>query len=255
MERRKPPDARRRSRPAARGSRSAQRPSESAACRVASPGARLETLTLGAEQLGVALTAAACARLLRYLELLEKWNHHYNLTAVRDPDLMVTQHLLDSLALLPHVHDSREGSRVLDVGSGAGLPGLVFALARSDLEVTLLDASAKKTRFLTQARIDLEVANCDVVQARAESWRPPRLFDCVVMRAVTSLAHGFALAAPLLAPGGALLMPKGRAPDAELAELTATPAHATLQRLRVPGLDAERHLVVLRDCRTMKRPV
>lgn len=212
--------------------------------------ARARRLAEGAVALGIALTPDQRDRLLAYLELLTRWNRTHNLTAVRDPDAMVTLHLLDSLACLPHVR----GPRLLDVGSGAGLPGLVLAIAEPALEVTLLDAAAKRVRFLTQARIELGLGNVSVVHARAETFAPGAGFDTVVMRAVTRLAEGLALARPLLAPGGRLLMPKGRYPEAELAALEGSGLRVEVLPLAVPGLDAERHLVVLRDCRTIPSP-
>ena len=179
-------------------------------------------------------------QLLDYLKLLEKWNQAYNLTAIRDPWAMVPRHLLDSLAALPYVR----GSRLLDVGSGAGMPGMVLAIAKPDLHCTLLDSNGKKTRFLTQAKIELKLSNVEVVQARAEDYQTAQPFDCIISRAVGALAELVAQTRHLLAPGGLWLAMKGRRPEAELAALP-TDMRATVHRLQVPGLKAGRHLVVM----------
>lgn len=208
---------------------------------------RAERLQAGARELGVPLQPAQTQRLLAFIALLARWNRSFNLTAVREPDAMLSHHLLDALACLPWV----QGTRVLDVGSGAGLPGVVFAVAREALSLTLLDAAAKRTRFLTQVRIELQLHNCEVVQTRAEHYRPGQPFDTLVMRAFTDLRSAVALARPLLVPGGRLLMPKGRYPDAELRALHAPGFDTEVLSLDVPGLRARRHLVVLRDCRNI----
>lgn len=182
------------------------------------------------------------AGLLRYLELLQKWNKAYNLSAVRDPAEMVTRHLLDSLAVLPWVR----GPRLLDIGSGPGLPGIPLALARPELEVVLLDSNGKKTRFLTQARLELGIANIQVVNARVEDYAPEQRFDTIISRAFAELGLFVELAAPLLAEQGALLAMKGRLDENELEKIPAERVKLDSHRLEVPGLDAERHLVHLR---------
>src|SRR5215472_15037920 len=136
-------------------------------------------LAPGLETLGVSLPADGAARLLEYVELLQRWNQAYNLTAVRDPAEMVVKHILDSLAVLPHV----QRGPVQDVGAGAGLPGIPLAIARPDLGFTLLDSNGKKTRFIVQAKAGLGLHNVEVVQARAEDYRPPGPFATVLSRA------------------------------------------------------------------------
>ncbi len=193
----------------------------------------------GIAALGLALDTAQQERLLAYLALLVKWNKAYNLTAIRDPLEMVTKHLLDSLAVLPHLH----GARVLDVGSGAGLPGIPLAIADPQREYTLLDSNGKKTRFLLQAKGELGLSNLSVVHSRLEQYRPGQLFDTVTARAFASLADMTAGAASLLAPGGALLAMKGEYPQQELDALPPGFAVREIIALTVPGLEAQRHLV------------
>lgn len=195
----------------------------------------------GIAALGVLFPAEMVERLLAYLRLLEKWNRTYNLTAVREPDKMVTHHLLDSLSVLPQVR----GNRVIDVGSGAGLPGIPLALARPDWQVTLLDSSHKKASFLRQALAELGIGNAAVVTERVETWRPAERFDLVISRAFSDLGEFVKLAGHLCAPGGRLAAMKGVYPYEELAQL---PTGFKLDRvvpLAVPGLEAERHLVLI----------
>lgn len=202
----------------------------------------------GAQELGraaaaldVALAAAQVATLERYLDLLEKWNRVYNLTAIRERSRMVTHHLLDSLAVLPHVH----GPRVLDVGSGAGLPGIPIAIAGPALHVTLLESNHKKSAFLTQAVAELQLANVQVVTERIESWQTETRFDTIVSRAFAELGEFASLAGRLLAPQGVLAAMKGVHPFEEIERLPKAFRVQEVVRLRVPGLDAERHLVLV----------
>jgi 16S rRNA (guanine527-N7)-methyltransferase len=202
----------------------------------------------GAQELGraaaaldVALAAAQVATLERYLDLLEKWNRVYNLTAIRERSRMVTHHLLDSLAVLPHVH----GPRVLDVGSGAGLPGIPIAIAGPALHVTLLESNHKKSAFLTQAVAELQLANVQVVTERIESWQTETRFDTIVSRAFAELGEFASLAGRLLAPQGVLAAMKGVHPFEEIERLPKAFRVQEVVRLRVPGLDAERHLVLM----------
>lgn len=178
-------------------------------------------------------------RLLDYLALLAKWNKVHNLTAVRDPDEMVTLHLLDSLAVLPHL----DCERLLDVGSGAGLPGIPLALVRPDLSVTVLDSSHKKSTFQRQAKAELGIDNLEVVCARVEQYRPERRFDCIISRAFSDIAEFTRLTAHLLADGGRWLAMKGVYPYEELAQVRD--AGYEVLPLAVPGLEAQRHLVTL----------
>ena len=202
-------------------------------------------LERGAARLGVALPEGALAKLEAYLALLAKWNRTYNLTAIREPERMVTHHALDSLAVVPRL-PQREGIAVLDVGSGGGLPGIPIAIARPDARVALVDASAKKAAFLAQAAIELPLANVEAVAARVEDYAPGRRFDVVISRAFSDLATFARLAVPHLAAGGVMLAMKGVHPDEELAELPASVEVVAAQRLDVPGLEGARHLIVMR---------
>lgn len=191
--------------------------------------------------LGLALADTQVATLERYLDLLEKWNRVYNLTAIRERSRMVTHHLLDSLAVLPHVR----GPRVLDVGSGAGLPGIPLAVASPALHVTLLESNHKKSAFLTQAVAELPLANVQVVAERVESWQTETRFDTIVSRAFAELGEFATLAGRLLAPQGVLAAMKGVHPFEEIERLPQGYRVQQVVRLRVPGLDAERHLVLM----------
>lgn len=195
----------------------------------------------GCERLDLRLSDEACTRLAAYLALLERWNRAYNLTAVREPEAMVVRHLLDSLSILPWL----EGPRVLDVGSGAGLPGIPLAVARPEYEFCLLDSNGKRTRFLTQATAELRLPNVSIVRSRVEDYQPVTLFNSIVSRAFATLAELVADAGRLCAPTGRLLAMKGVLPDEELARLPSTYQVVGVYPLRVPHLDAERHLVHL----------
>jgi 16S rRNA (guanine527-N7)-methyltransferase len=179
------------------------------------------------------------ATLERYLDLLEKWNRVYNLTAIRERGRMVTHHVLDSLSVLPHLR----GPNVLDVGSGAGLPGIPIAVARPGLRVTLLEANQKKSAFLTQAVGELRLANVTVVTERVESWRTEARFDTIVSRAFAELGEFVGAAGRLLAPHGVIVAMKGVHPFEEIERLPQGFRVLEVVRLAVPGLDAERHLV------------
>ena len=194
-------------------------------------------LAQGLEGLSLSLPDEATRKLLAYIELLSKWNRTYNLTAIRDPIAMVPHHLLDSLAVLPHLPLRSAPSRLADAGSGAGLPGIPLAVARPQWQVVLAESSQKKAAFLRQAAIELKLANVEVHEGRVESWRPPELFDVVISRAFAALQDFIAACRHLVAPGGVLAAMKG-VPPGDL-----TPACALIP-LRVPLLDAERHLVL-----------
>jgi 16S rRNA (guanine527-N7)-methyltransferase len=201
----------------------------------------VDELTAGIAELGLDIDSGAQIKMLDYLALVGKWNKAYNLTAVREPGRMLTHHLLDSLAVLPHVH----GRRVLDVGSGAGLPGIPLALARPQWQVTLLDANHKKATFLRQAVIELRLANVDVVCERVEAWVPAQPFDTVVSRAFSDLPEFLALAGRLCARNGVVIAMKGVYPHEELAQLPAEYRLRSVVALHVPGVDAERHAALL----------
>jgi 16S rRNA (guanine527-N7)-methyltransferase len=179
--------------------------------------------------------------LLSYLALLQRWNRSYNLTAINDPLEMVVRHVLDSIAVLPWV----KGGRLLDAGSGAGLPGIPLAIARPALQATLLDSSGKKIRFLNHVRRELAVENIQPVQARLESYVPDSPHDIIISRAFSDLA-AFARAARHLATAPTrLLAMKGRYPDSELDEVPDWVQVESVQKLEVPGLQADRHLVIM----------
>ena len=202
-----------------------------------------ERLATGLVELGVDLPAAIQTRLLDYVALLEKWNKVHNLTAVRDPQQMVSQHLLDSLAVLPVLANPKT---LLDVGSGGGLPGIPLAIARTHMAVTLLDSNHKKAAFLRQAKAELGLANIDVVCERVEAWQPVKKFDAVVSRAFADLAEFVAQAGHLVAPDGVLLAMKGVYPFEEIARLPDAFQVCEIVALKVPQLAAERHLVVVK---------
>jgi len=200
-------------------------------------------LAEGLAAMGTELDAGAQARLVAYLRLIEKWNRVHNLTAVRDPGRMVVLHLLDSLSVLAHVACAKS---LLDVGCGAGLPGIPLAIARPDLAVTLLDASHKKATFLRHAKAELALANAEVICERVQAWHPASPFDIVVSRAFAELADFVAQAKHLVAPGGAMLAMKGVNPFEEIARLPATHRVENVVELCVPTLAAQRHLVLLK---------
>ena len=178
--------------------------------------------------------------LLAFLGLLQRWNRAYNLTAIRDPHEMAVRHLLDSLSILPWI----PAGRLLDAGTGAGLPGVPLAVARPELHVTLLDSAGKKIRFLNHVRRELSLPNIEPVQARLEDFQPETPYDAIVSRAFARLAD-FAAAARRLAGGATLLAMKGRRPNAELEELPDWVEVRAIEKLEVPGLQEDRHLVIM----------
>ena len=184
---------------------------------------------------------AAEEKLRRYLELLAKWNRVYNLTAITDPQQMLTQHVLDSLTVVPHV----TGERLVDVGSGAGLPGIPLALALPHTRVTLVESSHKKSTFLNQALIELGLKNVEVVNARVESWDTPARFEVVISRALSDLAEFVRLAGHVCAKSGVLAAMKGVYPYEEIAQLPDGYRLNKVVPLSVPGVAAARHLVLI----------
>ncbi|MCF8178511.1 MAG: 16S rRNA (guanine(527)-N(7))-methyltransferase RsmG [Sulfuritalea sp.] len=203
------------------------------------------SLQEGLAALGLDLPAAVQSKLLDYLALLKKWNRTYNLTAIREEREMLIQHLLDSVSILPALENSvLAGRRWADVGSGAGLPGIPLAIVRPDLEMSLIEAVEKKTAFQRQAKIELALVNVTAVGRRVEDL-PGGQFDAVVSRAFADLADFVTLAGHLLVQNGRLYAMKGLATEAELKRLPAAWAVVDRIQLRVPGLDAQRHLIIL----------
>lgn len=198
-----------------------------------------QRLVAGLDALSLNLADPVIDSQLDYLELLTRWNASYNLTAVRDPMEMVTRHLLDSLAVLPYL----SGASLADLGTGAGIPGIPLALARRDLEITLVDSNGKKARFLREAVRQLKFDKVHVVEGRVETVHGP--FDCITARAFASLADMLGWGSHLLAAKGRWLALKGKFPQDELDMLPDGFALAEVHELKVPGLDAERHLLVL----------
>lgn len=180
--------------------------------------------------------------LLKYVELLNKWNKTYNLTAVRKPEHMVTRHLLDSLSICPYLR----GKKVLDVGTGAGLPGIPLATVFPEKNFTLLDSNNKKTRFVVQAVSELELLNVDVVQSRVEEFESEVLFDTIITRAYSAIGDMVAQTSHLLAPDGVFLAMKGVNPVAEIDELPSGYYIKESHVINVPGLEEERHLLEIK---------
>lgn len=181
------------------------------------------------------------ADLISYLDLLQRWNATYNLTAVRDPEQMISRHLLDSLVICPWI----DKGRLLDAGTGAGLPGVPLAIADPELEVTLLDSAGKKVRFLNHVQRELRLPNILPVQERLESYEPDAAFDFLVSRAFADLATFVNAARHLLRPATRLLAMKGRYPGEELGGLPEDVQVHSVEKLRVPGLQEDRHLVIM----------
>lgn len=205
-----------------------------------------DTLKKGVAELRLALSDQQLERLLDYLALLAKWNAVYNLTAVRDPSQMVVQHLLDSLAAVPAFTAAR---RVLDVGAGGGLPGMVLAVwaqeARPDMRIAMIDTVHKKTAFLTQVKAELGLSNVTVYTGRVEALQVTEPFDVITSRAFADLADFVTWSGHLLAPGGRFIAMKGVAATDETGRLPAAWRVVEKTPLTVPGLGAERHLVVI----------
>jgi len=200
-----------------------------------------QLLAEGIAELRLAVPPETQKRLLGYLELIVKWNRVYNLTAIRDIATMVSAHLLDSLAVAPHL----SAQAVLDIGSGAGLPGVPLAMLWPQSRVTLLDGNQKKAAFLRQAVIELRLDNVEVVCERVEIWQSEPRFDLVISRAFSDLPEFVAAAARFCRAGGTLAALKGVFPSEEIARLRARSAVRDVLPLRVPGLKAERHLVLI----------
>ena len=207
---------------------------------------RDDDLAAVAAALGLSLEAAQRSMLLAYLDLLKRWNGTYNLTAVRDPAAMFTQHLADCLAVLPPLQRHAAGGRLLDVGSGGGLPGVVIAAVLPGWQVTCVDTVGKKMAFVRQAAGSLALRNLHARHTRVEALAEPA-FDVITSRAFSSLADFVALTRAHLAPGGVWMAMKGKVPDDEIAALPADIDVFHVEQLQVPGLDAQRCLVWMRQ--------
>lgn len=205
------------------------------------------TLIAGAAQLGIQLSELQAQQLIRVLDELDDWNQRMNLTAIKERGAQITKHLLDSLSVQPFLH----GERVLDVGTGAGFPGLPLAIVNPARQFVLLDSTAKKLKFIEHVWQLLELPNVQTVHTRAENFRPTQRFDIVLSRAVGPVEQFVKWAGHLVVGGGRLLAMKGRHPEAELATLPSGWKLAAVHRLNVPALDEERHLVEI--CRSHDR--
>ena len=199
-------------------------------------------LRQGIAELGLSLPESAISQLDNYIDLLAKWNRVYNLTAIQGEEKFVSHHLLDSLAVVPHL----PAGRVIDVGSGAGLPGVPIAVANPERGVTLLDSNRKRGTFLKQVIAELGLANATVAIDRAELFRPHEVFEAVISRAFSDLAEFIGMAGHLCKPAGVLLAMKGAYPQQEIARIPQPWIVSETISLDVPQLDAERHLLVLR---------
>ncbi|MEM8662117.1 MAG: 16S rRNA (guanine(527)-N(7))-methyltransferase RsmG [Pseudomonadota bacterium] len=198
-----------------------------------------DVLRSGCSTLGINLTSQQETALLNYLELLDKWNRTYNLSAVRDIEQMVVRHILDSIAVAEHV----SGSRVADVGTGAGLPGVPLAIVKPQVQFSLLDSNGKKTRFLFQVKRALGLDNMHVHKQRVQDFQPAEPVDAITSRAFASLSDMVAACGHMLASKGRFLAMKGSYPEQELAVLSSRYRVLAVHSLAVPGLDEQRHLV------------
>ena len=196
-------------------------------------------LEAGLSQLGINASEEQIGKLIQYLTLLEKWNKVYNLTAIRDPEEMLVKHLLDSLAVVPHI----TGQRIIDVGTGGGLPGIPLAIMYPDRKVDLLDSNSKKTRFLIQAKAELGLENTVVIHNRVEKFQPDTPYESVISRAFASMKDMLHWTDHLLAKNGVWWAMKAQK---EFEDLSALPGDVKVQELielEVPGLDADRMLL------------
>ncbi|KHD08227.1 hypothetical protein PN36_19405 [Candidatus Thiomargarita nelsonii] len=198
-------------------------------------------LCQGLDALQINLSDFIQTQLLNYLELLVKWNRVYNLTGVRDVAEMIPKHIFDSLTVLPYVR----GAQILDVGTGAGLPGLILAMARPDWQCVLLDSNAKKIRFVKQAIIELDIKNAVAECTRIEAYHPTDKYNTIISRAYTSLLRFYTQTARLCTIDGGLLAMKGVYPETEIAEMAGLPVHLETFSLELPKNAAQRHLIVM----------
>jgi 16S rRNA (guanine527-N7)-methyltransferase len=200
-----------------------------------------DQLKRGLIALGLTLERDIQQRLLDYIALIDKWNRVHNLTAIREPEKMVSHHLLDSLAVAPHVH----ARRLLDVGSGAGLPGIPLALANPAMHVALLDSNHKKAAFLNQAVMELKLKNTEVCAQRVESWQAEDKFDLIISRAFSDMGEFVRVTRHLLVPDGMFAAMKGLHPYEEIDKLPPDCKVRQVLPLAIPGLEGARHLVLI----------
>lgn len=182
-----------------------------------------------------------CEAYLQYIDLLARWNRAYNLTGVRKKERMINAHVLDSLAVLPHIR----GKRCLDVGAGAGLPGFILALAQPDQQWTLVDSNGKKIRFLRQLLFEMKTENVEIVQSRAEKFLSSAAYSSIISRAFGTLDTYYRAIQHLMFPGTRVLAMKGRLPDEELQEVAGWKQSVSIEDLQVPGISAHRSIVIL----------
>jgi len=201
----------------------------------------LDELQKGLLDLRLAPQAYPCDTYLKYIDILDKWNQSYNLTAVRDKGRMIYTHLLDSLSVMPYIR----GDDCLDVGTGAGLPGVVLALAQPQKKWVLLDSNGKKIRFLNHLHMELKLKNIKIAQARVEDHTPPGPYKTIISRALGSLNTYYRGTGHLLQPGIRLLAMKGEISDEEMQAVEHVKDNMTVQELRVPGIDGQRNIVIL----------
>jgi len=209
----------------------------------------LQALKKGIDELTLDIPEETQQKLIQYIELIAKWNKSFNLTAIRNTEEMVTLHLLDSLAVVPFIR----GTRILDVGAGAGLPGIVLALCFPEKEFVLIDTNGKKTRFMTQAKIELGLSNVEVVHARVDAYgvdenQPLKPFDAIISRAFASISDMLGYVGHLVTPETTILAMKADSED-EISQLPTDDKLAykidTIHELKIPGLQAKRQLIVI----------
>ena len=199
-----------------------------------------QELETGLRELDLNCSALQLEKLLKYLELLQRWNKAFNLTAIRDPLQMVRLHLLDSLAIHPYVQGLKS---IIDVGTGPGLPGIPLAILNPEINFTLLDSNGKKTRFLFQAISELKLSNVSEINHRVEAYQPNQLFDAVISRAFSSISDMLNQCDHLVSDQGCFLAMKGKKPDSELSQMTKAYKVVEVNEVNVPLIDSERHLI------------
>jgi 16S rRNA (guanine527-N7)-methyltransferase len=199
-----------------------------------------QDLETGLRELNLNCSSLQLEKLLKYLELLQRWNKAFNLTAIRDPLQMVRLHLLDSLAIHPYVQGLKS---IIDVGTGPGLPGIPLAILNPEINFTLLDSNGKKTRFLFQAINELKLTNASEINHRVEAYQPNQLFDAVISRAFSSISDMLNQCDHLVSDQGCFLAMKGKKPDSELSQMSKAYKVIEVSEVNVPLIDSERHLI------------